>query len=294
MEYSDFNITVVGLGLIGGSLAMAINKKIKPKNLWGVDIDKESLNLAMASRIIDKGFPDPKEPLQKSDFVFICLYPSAIVEFVKENIESFKPGAIVTDVAGLKESVIREISPVLRNDIDFIGGHPMAGNEFKGIKYASEKIFDGANYIITPSAKNKRANISVLKDMILKIGFANIIEMTPEEHDDMVAFTSHLPHIIALSLILNPIIENKNICTGGSFRDATRVAKLNSDLWSELLLKNSINVVKYLETFESNVQEFKKAILNNDEKYLKELFAKACRLKEELELNANSRRKVKG
>lgn len=294
MEYSDFNITVVGLGLIGGSLAMAINKKIKPKNLWGVDIDKESLNLAMASRIIDKGFPDPKEPLQKSDFVFICLYPSAIVEFVKENIESFKPGAIVTDVAGLKESVIREISPVLRNDIDFIGGHPMAGNEFKGIKYASEKIFDGANYIITPSAKNKKANIFVLKDMILKIGFANIIEMTPEEHDDMVAFTSHLPHIIALSLILNPIIENKNICTGGSFRDATRVAKLNSDLWSELLLKNSINVVKYLETFESNVQEFKKAILNNDEKYLKELFAKACRLKEELELNANSRRKVKG
>ena len=294
MEYSDFNITVVGLGLIGGSLAMAINKKIKPKNLWGVDIDKESLNLAMASRIIDKGFPDPKEPLQKSDFVFICLYPSAIVEFVKENIASFKPGAIVTDVAGLKESVIREISPVLRNDIDFIGGHPMAGNEFKGIKYASEKIFDGANYIITPSAKNKKANIFVLKDMILKIGFANIIEMTPEEHDDMVAFTSHLPHIIALSLVLNPIIEKKPICTGSSFQDATRVAKLNSDLWSELLLKNSSNVVKYLETFESNVQEFKKAILNIDEKYLKELFAKACRLKEELELNANSRRKVKG
>ncbi|MCG1012891.1 prephenate dehydrogenase [Tepidanaerobacter sp. GT38] len=294
MEYSDFNITVVGLGLIGGSLAMAINKKIKPKNLWGVDIDKESLNLAMASRIIDKGFPDPKEPLQKSDFVFICLYPSAIVEFVKENIESFKPGAIVTDVAGLKESVIREISPVLRNDIDFIGGHPMAGNEFKGIKYASEKIFDGANYIITPSAKNKKANIFVLKDMILKIGFANIIEMTPEEHDDMVAFTSHLPHIIALSLVLNPIIEKKPIYTGSSFQDATRVAKLNSDLWSELLLKNSSNVVKYLETFESNVQEFKKAILNIDEKYLKELFAKACRLKEELELNANSRRKVKG
>src|SRR5690606_31877249 len=128
---------------------------------------------------------------------------------------------------------------ILRDDIDFIGGHPMAGNEYKGIKFASEKIFQGAHYIITPSSKNKKANISVLKNMILKMGFANIVEMTPEEHDYMVAFTSHLPHIIALSLVLNPTIQKKYICTGNSFRDVTRVAKINSDLWSELLLNNS-------------------------------------------------------
>ncbi|NLZ52008.1 MAG: prephenate dehydrogenase, partial [Thermoanaerobacteraceae bacterium] len=246
MDCSDFNITVVGLGLIGGSLAMAINKKIKPKNLWGIDIDTVALHWAKIKGIINNGFTDPAKPLQKSDLVFICLYPKAAVKFVKKNMTIFKPGAVVTDVAGLKVSVITEISPVLRDDIDFIGGHPMAGNEYKGIKFASEKIFQGADYIITPSAKNKRANVSLLKDMILKMGFANIVEMSPEEHDDMVAFTSHLPHILALSLVLNPIIEKKSICTGGSFRDATRVAKLNSDLWAELLLENGSNVVKHL------------------------------------------------
>jgi len=288
MDCSDFNITVVGLGLIGGSMAMSIKKNIKPKHLWGIDIDNEALDIATASGIIDDGFTEPSLPLQKSDFVFICLYPTATVNFIKKNMTYFKIGAVVSDVAGLKGSIIREITPILRDDIDFIGGHPMAGNEFKGIKFASEKIFEGATYIITPSSRNNKAHICVLKDMILKMGFKNIVEMTPEEHDDMVAFTSHLPHIIALSLVLNPIIEKKPICTGSSFQDATRVAKLNSDLWSELLLKNSSNVVKYLETFESNVQEFKKAILNKDDRYLRYLFAEGCRLKEELELNANT------
>ncbi len=283
MDCSDFNITVVGLGLIGGSIAMAIKKKIKPKNLWGVDIDTDVLHLAKTKRIINEGFIDPAKPLEKSDLVFICLYPKTAVKFIKENMTSFKPGTIVTDVAGLKASVIREISAILRDDIDFIGGHPMAGNEYKGIKFASEKIFQGAHYIITPSSKNKKANISVLKNMILKMGFANIVEMTPEEHDYMVAFTSHLPHIIALSLVLNPTIQKKYICTGNSFRDVTRVAKINSDLWSELLLNNSYNIVKHLDIFQSNLQKFKTAVLNNDVNLLKELLTKGCRLREELE-----------
>ncbi len=170
MDCSDFNITVVGLGLIGGSLAMAISKKIKTKQLWGVDIDRDALDLAMASGIINKGFTDSKEPLQESDLVFVCIYPKAAVKFIRENMRHFKTGAIVTDVTGLKGLIFREISPILRDDIDFIGGHPMAGNEFQGIQFASEKIFKGADYIMTPSAKSKRANVSLLKDLLFKIG----------------------------------------------------------------------------------------------------------------------------
>ncbi|MFY9414356.1 MAG: prephenate dehydrogenase [Tepidanaerobacteraceae bacterium] len=293
MDCSDFNITVVGLGLIGGSLAMAISKKIKTKQLWGVDIDRDALDLAMASRIINKGFTDPKEPLQESDLVFVCIYPKAAVKFIRENMRHFKTGAIVTDVTGLKGLIFREISPILRDDIDFIGGHPMAGNEFQGIQFASEKIFKGADYIMTPSAKSKRANVSLLKDLLFKIGFANVVEMGPEQHDDMVAFTSHLPHIMALSLVLNPMIENTSICTGGSFRDVTRVARINGDLWTELLLENASYVVKHLDIFLSNLQEFKKAILGNDSVSLRELFSKAQKLKEELDLNADSPGKFK-
>lgn len=293
MDFSDFNITVVGLGLIGGSLAMAMRKKIKPKNLWGVDVDKETLDLAKASEIIDEGFTTPKVPLEKSDLVFICLYPKATVEFIKENMPNFKSGAIITDVAGLKEYVTKEISQILRDDIDFIGGHPVAGNEFKGFKFASEKICEGADYILTPTAKNSKANVSLLKAFILKLGFSRIVEMTPQKHDDMVAYISHMPHILALSLVLNPLIEDKSICPGGSFRDATRVAKINGDLWSELLLENASNVLRHLDTFQANIQEFKKAILHNDAEHLKDLFSKARKSKEVLEQNGISSGKFK-
>jgi len=293
MEFTNFNITVVGLGLMGGSLAMAISKKIKPSNLWGIDTDRETLNFAKASGVISEGFAAPGEPLGKSDLVFICLYPKAAVRFIKENMEHFKSGAIVTDITGLKKAIIREISPIVRDDIDFIGGHPIAGNEFKGIKFASEKLFEGADYILTPSAKNKKENISLIKDLIFKIGFAKVIEMTPDEHDDMVAYISHLPHILALSLVLNPIIEKNSLCTGGSFRDATRVANINGDLWTELLLENASNVLRHLEIFQSNLQEFKKVIANKDAVHLKELIAKACKIKEGLDKNANSPGKVK-
>jgi len=283
MDFSDFNITVVGLGLIGGSLAMAINKRIKPKHLWGIDIDIEALQQAKTLGIINEGFTDSALPLQESDLVFICLYPKATMDFLKKNMFNFKSGAIVTDVVGLKESLIQEISSFLREDIDFIGGHPMAGNEFKGFKFASDKIFEGADYIITPLPKNNRNNISVLKEFILEMGFANLVEMTPEEHDYMVAFTSHLPHIIALALVSNPIIEKNNICTGNSFRDATRVAKINGDLWAELLLGNGHNLARHLEIFQSNLEKIKKAILNGDAAYLRELFTRACRYKEILD-----------
>jgi prephenate dehydrogenase len=286
LKYSNLNITVVGLGLIGGSYAMAIKNKIKPQNLWGIDIDKDVLEYAKNNGIIDNGFTDSLEPIQNSDFVIICLYPGLVIKFIKENIQHFKPGAVITDTAGLKASIIKEISSILRKDIDFIGGHPLAGNEGKGIKSASEDIFQGADYLIIPTSKNRRENIKVLNNLISKIGFSNIIEMSPKDHDRMISYASHLPHIIAVSLMLNPIVKDKKFYTGGSFRDATRVANINVNLWSELLLENGGYIFDQLEIFEKNISKIKKLIIKKDAAALRGLLAKACKIKEEFE-NAN-------
>jgi len=288
VDCSDFNITVVGLGVIGGSYATAIQKRLKPKNLWGVDTNKDTLLFAEKTGIIHRGYTFAEEPLRKSDFVFICIYPRATVKFIRENMNHFKPGAVVADTAGIKGAIIKELYDVSRDDVDFIGGHPMAGREGRGLEFASDEIFRESGCYITPTSKNKPANIRVLKNILTKIGFKNIIEIDPAVHDDMIAFTSHLPHIIATALMLNPMIKKESLCIGGSFRDATRVARINPDLWVELLLDNGDNALRHLEEFEADVLGIKNAILHKDENRLRKLLLKACKRKEELSLNADN------
>ncbi len=270
-KISEFNISVVGLGLIGGSFAMAL-KDLKPKNLWGIDIDEDTIKTAEELNIIDKGYIDPKVPLEDSDIVIICLYPELTIKFIEDNIDYFKSRAIITDAAGIKERLIEKINSFIREDLDFIGGHPMAGKELSGLKAASKDIFDGANYIITPTNNNKKENIDLIEKIIRKIGFKEVVKVSPEEHDEIIAFTSHLPHILAISLIGSDTIENTNSFIGGSFKDATRVAKINSELWSELLMDNSKNVIKHIETFESKVASIKRIIANNDKGSLRSMF----------------------
>lgn len=269
---SECNITVVGLGLIGGSYAKAIRKKVKPKNLWAVDIDKKVLDYAEKEGIIDKGYEKADIPLKQSDIVIICIYPNLTINFIKENHCYFKSGAIITDTAGIKEKIVKEINSFLRKDLEFIGGHPMAGKESNGFKYASDEIFQGANYIVTPSNYNSKENIEKIKNMILKIGCKKIIQITPEEHDKVIAFTSHIPHILASILINNPILDNNEFCVGGSFMDATRVAKINSKLWSELLTDNCNNIVEQINQFEEDMEKIKRCILEKDKEQLQKIF----------------------
>ena len=154
MDCTDFNITIVGLGLIGGSFAMAL-RNLNPKNIWAIDIDKETLRVAEKMNIIDKGYLSPEIPLSNSDIVILAVYPQKTINFVKNNMNLFKSGAVITDTAGIKSNLIHEIMPVLRGDLDFIGGHPMAGKEESGLKAASKDMFKNANYIITPINGNK-------------------------------------------------------------------------------------------------------------------------------------------
>ena len=271
MKEIDLNITIVGLGLIGGSYAMALNE-LSPKNIWGIDIDINTLNYAESLGIIDKGYLDPRVPLSKSDIVIICLYPNATIQFIKNNIEYFKDGVIITDTAGIKNKVINEIELFLPNNLEFIGGHPMAGKEYNGIRNATKDLFVDANYIITPTKNNSILNIKIIEDLIMKLGCKRVVKVSSEEHDEIIAYTSQLPHIIANALINSDIKEDVNLFEGGSFNDVTRVANINISLWLELIMENKDNIIKSLDVFSNNIKNIQDAIRDNDNNKLELIF----------------------
>ncbi|XVE29523.1 prephenate dehydrogenase [Wukongibacter baidiensis] len=277
----DFNITIVGLGLIGGSFAMAL-KELNPKNLWAVDIDEEVIKTAEKMKIIDKGYTNPEIPLKKSDIVITCIYPNLTVKFIRDNMENFKSGAIITDTAGIKEKLVREICATIREDVDFIGGHPMAGRESKGLGFATKDIFNNANYLITPTDKNKEENIKKVEELVEAIGFKNIVKLDCKQHDEIIAFTSHLPHIVASALINSDSRNDTKFFVAGGYKDATRVARINEELWTELIMDNYDNNLKQIEIFENSIANFKRAIMNNDRESLKALFRKGSQKREEL------------
>ncbi len=277
----DFNITIVGLGLIGGSFAMAL-KDLNPKNLWAVDINEEVIKTAEKMEIIDRGYTNPETPLKKSDIVIMCIYPKLMVKFIKNNMKNFKPGSIITDTAGIKEKLVEEIDTSIREDVDFIGGHPMAGRESKGLGYATKDIFNNANYLITPTDKNKEENIKIVEELVRAIGFKNIVRLDSKQHDEIIAFTSHLPHIVASALINSDSRNDTKFFVAGGYKDATRVARINEELWAELIMDNCNNNLKQIEIFEKSIANFKRAIMNNDRESLKILFRKGSQKREEL------------
>lgn len=282
MDCSDFNITIVGLGLIGGSFAMAL-KELKPKNLWAIDIDKAVLEIAEKMNIIDKGYTSPQIPLMDSDIVILAIYPQKTIDFVKSNMNFFKSGAVITDTAGIKSNLLSEIMPILRKDLDFIGGHPMAGKEESGLKAATVDMFKHANYILTPIDGNKEKNTNLVTAIAKDMGCKRVVYLTPKEHDDIIAYTSQLPHIIAVSLIdCNSSIMEVSKFVGEGFKDTTRVATINEELWPELLLYNKENIINKIEDFENNIKEIKNAIINGDEVFLKKRFQRATNKRKEL------------
>ncbi len=282
MDELDFNITVVGLGLIGGAFAMAL-KELRPKNLWGIDIDINAIETAESMGIIDKGYSNAEIPLKESDIVIIALYPNLTEKFIKENNKFFKSGAIITDTAGIKETLVTNINAFIREDLDFIGGHPMAGRESKGLACACKDIFINANYILTPTKENKIDNINTLDCIIKKLGCKNVVRIKPRVHDEIIAYTSHLPHIIAAALVNSDDlhIETEKFIAGG-FKDVTRIADSNALLWSELLMSNAENVINKLEIFEKNIKTIKNALIEKNKDAIKVEFESAGARRREL------------
>ena len=275
-------IVIVGLGVIGGSFAMALNEA-GYKQVFGIDTNKETIKKAEELGIIKKGSPKGEEFLKEADLVIISIYPKLVENFVESNKDNFKDGAIITDATGIKGMLINEITKILPENVDFVFGHPMAGREKRGIDFASSKVFKGANYIITPIERNKEENIKVIEDLAYEIGFKRVRRITPEFHDEMIGFTSQLPHAMAVALI-NSDEEGRDTGSfiGDSYRDLTRIANINEDLWSELFLGNKDNLLKAINNFELQLDLIKKAIYDNDKEALKEYFIKSTKRREKL------------
>lgn len=277
------NIVVVGLGVIGGSFAKSL-KKAGYEDVFGVDIDSETLKKAEELKIIKKGCTTGKEFFKQADLIILSIYPRLIVNFLENNKAFFKKGTIITDTTGIKEVLINDVLKIIPDDIDFIFGHPMAGREKKGIDFASDEVFKEANYIITPTGRNNIKNLEFIENLILDIGFKRVKKLTAQKHDEMIAFTSQLPHVMAVALI-NSDEEGRETgkFIGDSYRDLTRIANMNEDLWSELFLGNRDNLLKSIENFEMEVNLIKEAIFNNDKKKLVEYFKTSSVRREHLE-----------
>lgn len=275
-------ILIVGLGVIGGGYAMAL-KEAGYKDIYGVDINKETLKKAKNMNIIKEGFLSEEKIIGEADLIVLAIYPNLVKNFIMRNRNKFKKGALITDVTGIKQLFINEIVEILPENIDFVFAHPMAGREKKGIDYATNEVFKGANFLIVETERNKEENIRKIEELALEMGFEHIKRTTPTFHDEMISFTSQLPHVLAVSLI-NSDIEGRNTgqFIGDSYRDLTRIANMNEKLWSLLFLGNKENLLTSMNNFEREFDKIKKCIEENDEKGLQELFIKSTIRREKL------------
>ena len=275
-------ILIVGLGVIGGGYAMAL-KEAGYKDIYGVDINKETLKKAKNMNIIKEGFLSEEKIIGEADLIVLAIYPNLVKNFIMRNRNKFKKGALITDVTGIKQLFINEIVEILPENIDFVFAHPMAGREKKGIDYATNEVFKGANFLIVETERNKEENIRKIEELALEMVFEHIKRTTPTFHDEMISFTSQLPHVLAVSLI-NSDIEGRNTgqFIGDSYRDLTRIANMNEKLWSLLFLGNKKNLLTSMNNFEREFDKIKKCIEEDNEKGLQELFIKSTIRREKL------------
>ena len=260
---NETNILIVGLGLMGGSYARALKKCGYTVN--AITKDQSSIEYALDRGMIDNGAVCPdKELIKSAHMIVFALYPKVFVQWIKENQHLFSPGTIITDVTGVKGSVVYEIQDILRHDVEFIAAHPMAGREVYGVENSDEKIFEGANYIVTPTEKNTKEAIDIALELGKILGFKRTAVLTPREHDEIIAFVSQLAHCLAVTLMTCNDMEHLELYTGNSFRDLTRIAKINEDMWSELFMMNKSALIKEMESFEAQFDLLKNMIKADD------------------------------
>lgn len=269
-------ITVVGLGLIGGSLCKTI-KKHTDYTVYGIDINKETVEMAISQGAIDAETND----LSLADITIISLYPTVTIDYIKKNAAKFKKGSIVIDTCGIKKAIVDAVTPVLaENDVTFIGVHPMAGREFSGFEYSQDNLFDSASFIITPTEETPQAKINLIVDFAYAINFKKVVTATPEEHDDIIAFTSQLAHVVSNAYIKSPTHQRQLGFSAGSFLDLTRVAKLNEDMWTPLFMLNKEPLCREIKCIIERLTEYLDAMKQDDSEHLKQLLRDGRILKE--------------
>lgn len=264
------NILIVGLGLLGGSYAKGLKKL--GFTVKAITKDRFSIDYAIENGIIDDGTTDIiPEMISDADLVIFALYPHTFIEWIKENQQYFKAGTIITDVTGVKGSVVNEVQSLLRADVEFIAAHPMAGKEVSGVVNSDDGIFKNANYIVVPTEKNTPEAIEFCCNLGELLGFKQVALLSVEEHDKMIAYLSQLTHCIAVSLMCCNNTDGLESYTGDSFRDLTRIARINDEMWSELFLSNREKLLNEMERFKSSFDQLYDRIKNGDRDGMREM-----------------------
>lgn len=275
MDIKDKNILIVGLGVVGGSYAMALTAA-GYKNVYAVNRSEASLKKAIQAGIVKGGSVNIEDFAAKADIAVIAVYPTGAEECARKLGALMKKGSLVTDVLGIKRYYSEKISAVLPDYIDYVPAHPMAGREKRGLDYASADVLKGANFIITPITRSTPGGIDAVKTLACDMGFGKIRTLTPEEHDRVIAYTSQLPHALAVSLI-NSDEEDSGTgdFIGDSFRDLTRIAEINADLWQELFIGNGENLIAAIDMFTAQLSAIRKAVEEKDRESLVKQFEKS-------------------
>lgn len=266
----NMNILIVGLGLLGGSYAQALSRK--GYRVTAVTRRQSSIDYALERGWIAEGSDKP-EPrlLGEADIIVAALYPHIFTEWITENQHMLKSGAILTDVTGVKGCIVNEIQALLRHDVEFIAAHPMAGKEVYGVENSDDRIFRGANYIVVPTERNTPYATELCEELGKELGFADISRLSPAEHDEMIAFLSQLTHCIAVSLMCANAAPGLEHYTGDSFRDLTRIARINDDMWSELFLLNRPALLKEMDAFTAAFSRLRECIASGDREGMREM-----------------------
>lgn len=276
-------VLIVGLGLMGGSYAMALKRK--GFRVTAVTLDEESIDYALKKGLIDKGSTSPDPALlAEADLVVFALYPRVLVNWIEENQGGFKPGTLLTDVTGVKGTVVYDVQRLLRPDLEFVPAHPMTGREVYGVKNSTDRSFKEANYIVTPTDKNTPEGIEAVKELGRILGFARISVLSPEEHDEIIAFVSQLAHCLAIVLMTCNDLEHLEDYTGNSFRDLTRIAHINENMWSELFMMNREALLREMTLFEEQFTRLKHQLQTGDVEAMKEMMRRSTERRDAFDL----------
>jgi prephenate dehydrogenase len=256
-------ILIVGLGLIGGSYAEGLRRA--GYEVGAVTRSQKTLDYALAKGIIDSGSIEVTEDyVSRFDIVVFALYSHVFLSWIERYQGFIRPGALLTDVTGVKRAVVYKVQEMLRPDLEFVGAHPMAGREVYGVENADSSIFKGANYIVTPTPANTEQAVRTCEELGRTLGFGCISRLTPEMHDEMIGFLSQLTHCIAVALMNSKESEHLAKFTGDSFRDLTRIARINEGMWSELFLLNRDELLSQMDLFAEKFGELREAVAEGD------------------------------
>lgn len=262
-------VLIVGLGLLGGSYALAL--KEKGYHITAIDCNQDSIDYALSQDIIEAGSSQVSPALLSAcDIVVLGMYPKQIAPWLQEHQEHFAPGTVITDVCGVKTHLVAELEELLREDLHYVGAHPMAGKEVSGVRFADGKMFQKANFILCPTQNSKPNAVALIRQMAEDMGFRQISTLSPQEHDKAIGFLSQLTHVIAVSLMNCQENEDYAKYTGDSFRDLTRIASINEHLWSELFLCNQEILLEEIDGFVKELQDFRQILAEGNEQAMKE------------------------